>query len=493
MRLLALGIPAAWAAVNTVMYAADTTNRHRAESAWFLFSAALLIGAIYSIRRERSSVERTPFTAATLSIGLMASWAIAFVLYFPMLSIGLLSDDFVLVARAHGSVLVDANWDFLRPLPIGIWRLLIQLSGATAIPVVLHAMNIGLHGVNAWLTGILATRFGLDLRSAVLAGILFLVFPASVEPVVWASGVFDVLLVTLSLAAGIAITSATNRNVQTIAVAILTIAALATKETAVVLPALLAIAAYAAPHVSLKRAAAPIAVSIVLVGLYFVVRLAAGFAATPPSGEFTGYAAKELLSRPFGGLSMPLHIEVWRAHPWIPLALAVYWPALFLLSAARWLRKPHDATTLLALAAWVLVSVAPLATMFYIADDLQGGRYLYLGAVAWSVMILVLLQELQPALRVIVIAPLLVVFAFATRAHQSPWAAAALERDRVLDAYRTSGVQCLPAEIRGLPDHIRGAHVFRNGFDYAIQSERPQTTANPRCVLMWDGERFSQE
>lgn len=499
LRLLALGIPAAWAAINSVMYAADTTNRHRAESAWFLFSAALLIAAVWhpspsaGLFRDSRSRLYSPAKAGRYTVTLFAALAVAFTLYFPMLSVGLLSDDFVLVARARSGVLVDANWDFLRPFPIGIWGLLIQLSGATAIPVVLHAMNIGLHGVNAWLTGILATRFGLDSRSAVLAGILFLVFPASVEPVVWASGVFDVLLVTLSLAAGIAITSATNRNVQTIAVAILTIAALATKETAVVLPALLAIAAYAAPHVSLKRAAAPIAVSIVLVGLYFVVRLAAGFAATPPSGEFTGYAAKELLSRPFGGLSMPLHIEVWRAHPWIPLALAVYWPALFLLSAARWPRKPHDATTLLALAAWVLVSVAPLATMFYIADDLQGGRYLYLGAVAWSVMILVLLQELQPALRVIVIAPLLVVFAFATRAHQSPWAAAALERDRVLDAYRTSGVQCLPAEIRGLPDHIRGAHVFRNGFDYAIQSERPQTTANPRCVLMWDGERFSQE
>ena len=246
----------------------------------------------------------------------------------------------------------------------------------------------------------LATRLGLDSRSAVLAGILFLVFPASVEPVVWASGVFDVLLVTLILAAGIAITSAANRNAQTIAVAILAIAALATKETAVVLPALLAIAAYASPNVTLKRAAVPIAVSVVLVVLYVIVRLAAGFRAAPPSVEFTGYAAKELFSRPFGGLAMPLHIEVWRAHPWIPLALAVYWPALFLLLSSALARKPHDATTLLALAAWVLMSVAPLATMFYIADDLQGGRYLYLGAVAWSVMIVVLLQELQPALRI---------------------------------------------------------------------------------------------
>ena len=357
-----------------------------------------------------------------------------------MLSVGLLSDDFVLVARAHGGVLVDANWDYLRPLPIGIWRLLIELSGATAIPVVLHALNIGLHGVNAWLTGILATRLGLDSRVAVLAGLLFLVFPASVEPVVWASGVFDVLLVTLILAAGIAVTSATNRNAQTIAVAILTIAALATKETAVVLPALLTIAAYASPNVTLTRAAIPIAASIVLVGLYVVVRVAAGFGTAPPSGEFTGYAAKELFSRPFGGLGLPFHIEVLSAHRWIPYALALFWPALFLSSAARWHDHERDGRTILALAAWIIVSVAPLATMLYIADDLQGARYLYVGTVAWSVMIVVLVQRVQAALRLVAIVPLVVVFAFATRAHQSAWAAAALERDRVLDAYRNSGL-----------------------------------------------------
>jgi len=143
MRLLALGIPAAWAAVNTVMYAADTTNRHRAESAWFLFSAALLVAAVTGIRSAdlNNPVKAGSSTAAT-SIGFVAALAAAFALYFPMLSIGLLSDDFVLVARAHSGVLVDANWDFLRPLPIGIWGLLTQLSGATAIPVVLHAMNI---------------------------------------------------------------------------------------------------------------------------------------------------------------------------------------------------------------------------------------------------------------------------------------------------------------------------------------------------------------
>ena len=496
IRLVALAIPAAWAAINSVLYAADTTNRHRAESAWFLFSAVLLIAAVTSIRSGdlRSHLNNSNKTGrSTAAIGLIASLAIAFGLYFPMLSIGLLSDDFVLVARAHGGVLVDAKWDYLRPLPIGIWRVLIELSSATAIPVVLHALNIALHGVNAWLTGLLATRLGLDWRLAAVTGLLFLVFPVSVEPVVWASGVFDALLVTLILAAGLALTSPTNRYAQTIVVAILTIAALATKETAVVLPALLAILVYAAPNVTLKHAATPIAASIVLVGLYIAVRLAAGFGTAPPSGEFTGYAAKELFSRPFGGLGLPFHIDALTAHRWIPYALALYWPALFLSSATRWHDHGRDGRTILALAAWIIVSVAPLATMLYIADDLQGARYLYLGTVAWSVMIAVLVQRVQPTLRLVAIGPLVVVFAFATRAHQSAWSTAAFERNRVLDAYRSSGLQCTPTEIRGLPDQIRGAYLFRNGVPEAIASVTPPATANPRCVLVWDGERFRQE
>ena len=245
-------------------------------------------------------------------------------------------------------------------------------------------------------------------------------------------------------------------------------AALATKETAVVLPALLVIAAYASPHVTLKRAAVPIAASVVLVALYVVVRLASGFAAAPPSGEFTGYVAKELFSRPFGGLALPFHIEVLRAYPWIPYAVAVYWPALFLISASRWQENERDSRTIFALAAWIIASVAPLATMLYIADDLQGARYLYIGTVAWSVMIVVLLQRIQPSTSTrcdrAVVGGVRVRDACASIAVGGR----CLERDRVLDAYRTSGVQCVPTEIRGLPDHVRGAYVFRNGFTDAI-------------------------
>jgi hypothetical protein len=495
MRLLALGIPAAWAAINSVMYAADTTNRHRAESAWFLFSTALLIAAAIGIRsRElRNDPPKGGCSTAATGVYLIASLTIAFAMYFPMLSVGLLSDDFVLVARAHSGILVDANWDYLRPLPIGIWSVLVRLSGPAAIPVVLHALSIGLHGVNAWLTGFLSMRLGLDPRSAVVAGILFLVFPGSTEAVVWASGIFDVLLVTLLLAAAIAITGAMNVNAQTSVVAILAVAALATKETAVVLPALLVIAAYASPHVTLKRAAAPITASIALVGLYVVIRLAAGFETAPPSGQFTGYVAKELFSRPLGGLGLPFHIEVLRAHRWIPYALAPYWPAMFLTSATRWHDYWRDGRMIVALAVWIIVSVAPLVTMLYVAEDLQGARYLYIGAVAWSVMIAVLVQRVHPALQLVAIVPLLVVFAFAARAHQSPWAAAAVERDRVLEAYRNSGVQCTPTEIRGLPDQIRGAYVFRNGVPEAIASVARSTIAKPECVLVWDGARFTQQ
>jgi hypothetical protein len=270
-------------------------------------------------------------------------------------------------------------------------------------------------------------------------------------------------------------------------------AALATKETAVIVPGLLAITAYLSPYAGLKRAAPPIVASSALVGLYFAIRVAAGFEAAPPSGELTGYTAKELLSRPFGGLGLPFHVEVLSAHPWIPYALAVCWPSLFLASASGWHQRERDGRTMLGLAAWIIVSVAPLATMLYVADDLQGARYLYIGTVAWSVMVALLLRAIQPGLRIVAIAPVLVVFGLATRAHQSTWTAAAVERDRVLEAYRNSGLHCSPSEIRGLPDHFHGAYVFRNGFADAIAPVTPIATGNRRCVLVWDGTRFVQE
>jgi hypothetical protein len=326
----------------------------------------------------------------------------------------------------------------------------------------------------------------------VIAASLFLVFPASVEAVVWPSDVFDVLFVTLALAACLTVTAESiATGTTTTAVAVMTLAALTTKETAVGLPALLAIAAYCSSPVTLRRARWPIAISIGVVALYFPIRMLAGFPTAPPSVEFSGYVFKEMVSRPFGTLGLPFHREFLTAHPWIPFTFASYWPALFAWAATRWPDHRRDATQVLALGAWILISVAPVATMLFIAADLGGSRYLYAASVGWSILIAVLMRSFQPSYRWFVIGPLVILFAIATRAHQTPWTAAARERDRVLDAYRSSGLTCAPTATRGLPDHVRGAYVFRNGFLEAVAQLAPSSTVGAPCVLVWDGTQFS--
>lgn len=475
-------IAATWAAANGLWFAADAAKRYRAESAWFLFSAVLLIVAIDAVARGSQPAPRTQSSNPRKSIiGLAIFLAGAAALYLPMLSIGLLSDDFTLLARAQSGALFDPAWEFLRPLPLALWRVL-------NAPIALHALNIGLHGLNAWLTAMLATRFGLPRIAALLAGLVFVAMPSSVEAVAWASGVFDVLMVTLILSACVAITTMTDGGRRTIAIAALTAAALATKETAVVTPAILLIASLCATE-KLRHAAVPVAISAGVVLLYLVFRTAAGFSSAPPSADMSGYMLKEVVSRPFATIGLPFHVELLKSHGWIPYVFALLWPLLFALSALQWRTDRAAAIRVLACATWILASVMPLATMLFIADDLQGARYVYLGSAAFSIMLLALIASMDQTVQMLIAISLIALFAVATRSHQSAWIAAANERDRVLAAFRDARIDCAAGEVRGLPDHVQGAYVFRNGFNEAV----PHITSStqPSCTLTWDGERFT--
>jgi hypothetical protein len=479
----AAGVPviaALWAAINGLWFAADAGRRYRAEAAWFVFAAVLIVVAVWhAAGRRHLRPASTPISVRESIAVLIALELLAIALYFPMLSIGLLSDDFVLMSRAQSGSLVDRSWEFLRPLPLALWR----IAGA---PPALHALNIALHGANASLTGTLAVRLGLPKTAAVFAGLLFLAFPTSVEAVGWAAGVFDVLMVTLVLGACVALTTMRDGAARTITVALLTAAALATKETAVVTPAILVIACFGASG-TLRGITIPAAVSAGIVAAYVAIRMTAGFTTSPPSQGVSGYMFKELLSRPFATLALPFHVELLRSHRWIPFVFAMFWPLVFVLW--QWRIDRATAVRVLACTAWILVSVLPLATMLFIAADLQGSRYVYLGAVGFSILLPVLVSNLDQSVQTLVAIPLIVLFVVATRSHQSAWTAAALERDRVLAAYRAARVDCDPASVRGLPDHVRGAYVFRNGFSEAVSDS--STDRRAQCTLTWDGTRFT--
>jgi hypothetical protein len=249
---------------------------------------------------------------------------------------------------------------------------------------------------------------------------------------------------------------------------------------------LLVMTAWMSPYSTLKRASLPAALSLAIVGSYLVLRVIAGFQSAP-TAVFSGYALKEMLSRPFGLLGLPFHSRVLSTVPWLAVVLALLWPAMFVGSVARRWATSDDGRLLFGLSLWVLVTVAPLASMLFIGDDLQGSRYLYAGSAAWALMIVTLLRWLPSRAGMALAGVLCLSFGYATRVHLGPWMEAAAERDRVLVGYQQAQLGCRPVRVDGLPDQVEGAYVFRNGFAEAVA--KPPVSGEP-CVIEWSGGTF---
>src|SRR4029453_1513599 len=103
---------------------------------------------------------------------------VSFALYWPTIGIGLLSDDWVLWDRAAHWSIGPVTTELVRPLPLLIWAVLINVG---ASPVTLHVLNIVLHGTNAWLTTRLCEGWTGAGRWSMLAGALMIALPLATE------------------------------------------------------------------------------------------------------------------------------------------------------------------------------------------------------------------------------------------------------------------------------------------------------------------------
>ena len=482
---------AAWAAWNGAGYASDSRTAYRAEAAWLIFSAALIASRLLQAP--------APIDTATTSIRKEppAGWALlaiaaAVVLYAPVLGVGLLSDDFVLLRRAREGVFIDGSWEFVRPLPLAIWRAIDALLPAAAVPAALHVLNAALHGLNAWLVFVCATRLGLPRRTATLAAALFLASPFQVEAVTWAAGIFDLTMTAFVLSAvavALNIQLAATRRMATSAA--LAIGAIACKETGVVAPLLIVLAAALGPAEQRRITARTAAIAMVIAVAYVAWRSVGDF--PPPAMPEAGFIKHKLLTRPFGALGFGIHRDVLASAAWIGLIAAVCWPIVLARAAWRWDARVF---TMLAFAtAWVLVSVAPLLTMFFVSETLEGARYVYLGSAMWTVGIVSLIAGVSPRITAPaagILMLLIVASASLVFAHQRPWLRAAATRDRVLAAAVTAPAECNLVAATGLPDTEAGAYVFRNGFADAM-TPRPMSSGVVPCA--WDVEtgRFRVE
>lgn len=498
---------AVYAAIRVLGYFAHlgNTQRHHVESA--LLILVVLAGSLLAaLRGESRAAVPTPVrTGWTVPICVGISLA----LYGHALALGYISDDYVLAHAARQGHFLTAAQEFVRPVPLLVWRMIFAGGGG---PAWLHLFNVALHGFNGALTVMLARHLGLGRRSAAIAGIIFVVWPTQVEPVAWAAGIFDVSMTCLVLLAACVYldTAPLVPARRTIGIVGLTILALLSKESALALPALLGIVSvsrWESRQPTRSEIVMLLAVTVTCSG-YFIWRAFLRLSVIPFAWpEITRYALKEQVSRSFGSLAVPLSADTIRHAPWLAVCLGVLavGPAIWTLVSSR--QRVLEQRIAVQGLLWALGATLPAIGYLYVANSMLGSRFVYLSAVGWAIFLAAVAEQCSSRLRggrvaQLVFATMLVAMAMPQTAMLlSDWRAAATLRDRLLGgADRVAAdAGCSPDRVVGVPETLRGAHLFENGFLEALGSLRTQagsplmTEELRHCTLRWNEGVFVAE
>jgi len=419
--------------------------------------------------------------------------------YGAAVEVGFLSDDFVITDWASRREWIHAaETGFVRPVVPMTWGLLSFLPFTW--PETLHAFNLLLHAFNAAMLAAIALKLGLDRASAVAAALLFVTMSSLTEAIVWISGMQDVLMTTLALGAVLAVLGLRALPDETPLRAgtavVLTAIALGVKETAVAIPVLAWLAAWATPYGIGRGTRRRTLFTMTTVAiLYVAIRVAAGI----PSGYSEGlgrYFFKQLTVEPFAALGAPWSSSWSQAHPWAGLSRILI---IALVAAGFLIFRRRDGRLAVAAvsASWVLVAVLPVFSLFHVSATLEGSRYLYLPAAGFALLLAVLLgavaHQMKASIAPLVISLAVVVLVIpslaATSVELARWTEAAKLRDQILTSY----VKVVPQDLcstfvaEGSVDNIDGAYVLRNGFAQALKEMGAVTdpSTGAPCRISW--------
>lgn len=464
------------------------TERHDVESA---VVALVLVGTPLLLAAGNARPDgREPVAHRAVE---WALWCAASVLlYWPSMSVGLLSDDFVLMERAEALRLGFVHGEFFRPLPLLVWSAVWRVAGSIG----LHTVNVLAHGSVAFLSSRLAGAFVESRWRAVVAGLIVLTFPASVEAVTWISGVFDVTAALFVLAAVLAARRYEGNPTAgpRVRMGAYTVAALLCKETAIVAPAMIAVDAWA--RRALRR---PLVIDIAAVSCVFgIVGVVRFFLASDLLRQpLSKYVVQRWAFGTVGGVALPYHQQVAQHWPWVAASVAVATVALL---SAFFVGRPSQTTVRAAVASalWIFLGSLPTLPFFFVGQDLQGARYLYLPAIGYAMLLSVMAATVGCSAQVLgagVLTLTVLGGSIGLRSHQQPWRAAADSRDRLLEAVAIDSHvrECPHVWIERIPDTVEGAYVLRNGAEIAFRGVNVVLTSDaPQgCRFQWTGERLT--
>jgi len=499
VTILALALATYVAFLLTQYFLPPHVPRFRIETFFMWFVAVGLLAAVLRAPAQDAirADETFPAWQYLALFGIVA--LVNLIQYRTAVGVGFLSDDFVIADWASRREWIHAaETGFVRPVVPMTWGLLSFLPFTWA--ATLHVFDLLLHALNAALLTAIGLRLGFDRASAAAAGLLFATMSSLTEAVVWISGMQDVLMTTFALGAVLAVLGLRALPDETPlragSAVVLTAMALGVKETAVAIPVLAWIAAWATPYgIGRGTRRRTLFTMTTVVILYIAIRVAAGL----PSDYSQGlgrYFFKQLTVEPFAGLGAPWSSSWSQAHPWAGLSRIL---VVALLAAGFLTFRRRDGRLIVAFvsAAWVFAAVLPVFSLFHVSATLEGSRYLYLPAAGFALLLALLLgnfaRRFGPSLAPLIIVVGVVVLALpslaATSLELARWTEAAKLRDQILTSY----VKVVPPGFcsafvaEGLVDNIDGAYVLRNGFAQALTEMGAPTdpTAGSPCRVSW--------
>lgn len=403
---------------------------------------------------------------------LLACIAGAFALYGGVLSLTFLSDDHVAIWRTGPG---HQAWrpTFFRPLSEATFWAGNLIHGPSAWAH--RSFNVVLHGVNAWMTCLLATSLitseeGPRKALAWSASLLFLVYPFHTESVVWLVGRESSLATAAVLAALLCDIRIAEKGRRSFAVGAFFLLGLLCYESVLVLPVLLVTLRWSRRAPVVDRALWMGCLGSLLMWGMLRTVFAGQLINQYGGGFFEHSTATYLASVPKVLLRSFLPPgAAFHGHPFGPVwpyaAVGIASVVLYLFSRMENVsagRRRFLALSACWLAALVLAFVAGVSTRTSESD-----RFLYLPSVFLVLATTELLAQVSFArIRIVFVALLSMACVLLCLRGLDPWKRASVITERIVGGLAEKVQR--PMVVVGLPDETDGAFIFRHGFAEAL-------------------------
>ncbi|HEV2688343.1 MAG TPA: hypothetical protein VGV35_07305 [Bryobacteraceae bacterium] len=473
----------------------------------FGLSAILLL-----LVRADSSVPERPDRRGSDLLALVSITAIVVVSFWRTAGFYFLSDDFIQLKyalRPMYHLLTMAGGDgFYRPLSNASMRL--TGAGAGSNPIYWHSAAIALHAVNSMLVFWLASVLRLSRAAAWFAAALFALHASHPEAVVWIAARYDLLATLFVLLCLVLFVRSWDvaggrallyRSVSLVAMA----AAFLSKESSYTVPLLLLLFVAWKGELRFRRswyALLPFLgiTAAMLAWRWFLFGGIGGY--LTPSGQpdmlSLGIVStlKALVLRLWAILFFPIN---WSNEPGLLLGVLL----VLYLAALVWLCRTPASLRALALPLGFLIALAvPPLPQLLIGADLQKARVLYLPSVAFCLLLATLAENVKGKLAVSVT---ILVFQGAALVHNlAAWEYASQKANQACSV-AAGCVKARDGRIAafGLPQSLRGAYFFANGFPECVELQSGAGAAKVdlmppgssvdaaqySCVVDWDGSK----